>query len=152
MELIADGLVFLGALVASVYCIVLSRRLRRMSMLEDGVGQAITSLSSQVEEMRTALAEAKISTETAGADVDARVGKAVKAAERLEQLTRSAERRSDIIETLLGRAARLAEPAAPGVKATEEASSESVKSSIEEKTGRDDETAPEASTPSATDL
>ncbi|MEM9043661.1 MAG: hypothetical protein AAGC81_03120 [Pseudomonadota bacterium] len=63
MDLIADGLLVLAALVASLYCWVLSRRLRRLTQLDQGLGAAISSLSEQVEEMQTALAQSKESIE-----------------------------------------------------------------------------------------
>ena len=63
MDLIADGLLILAALVASLYCWVLSRRLRRLTQLDKGLGAAISSLSEQVEEMQTALAQSKESIE-----------------------------------------------------------------------------------------
>ncbi|MEM1274930.1 MAG: hypothetical protein AAGH74_00245 [Pseudomonadota bacterium] len=63
MDLIADGLLVLAALVASLYCWVLSRRLRRLTQLDQGLGAAISSLSEQVEEMQTTLAQSKESIE-----------------------------------------------------------------------------------------
>ncbi|MEM0922368.1 MAG: hypothetical protein AAGI13_04945 [Pseudomonadota bacterium] len=86
MELIADGLLILAALVASVYCLVLSRRLRRLNRLDNGLGGAIASLSLQVDEMRNALSEAKQATERSKRELDARTKRAEKAAGRLELL------------------------------------------------------------------
>lgn len=86
MELIADGLLILGALVASLYCIVLSRRLRRLNQLDAGLGGAIAALSGQVDEMRGALNEAKLVTERSKRELDERTQRAEKAAGRLEIL------------------------------------------------------------------
>ncbi len=47
MELIADILLVAGALGAGLYCFVLSRRLRKFTDLEQGVGGAVAVLSSQ---------------------------------------------------------------------------------------------------------
>ena len=86
MELIADGLLILAATVASLYCLVLSRRLRRLNRLDDGLGGAIASLSSQVDEMRNALSEAKQATERSKRDLEVRTKRAEQAAGRLEVL------------------------------------------------------------------
>lgn len=59
MEFISDVLLAAGALGAGFYCLVLSRRLRKFMHLEKGVGGAIATLSTQVDEMSRALAEAR---------------------------------------------------------------------------------------------
>ena len=61
MELVADILLISGALAAAVYCIVLSRRLRRFTDLEKGVGGAIAMLSMQVDDMTRTLEAAQSS-------------------------------------------------------------------------------------------
>ena len=57
MSLIADGLLLIAAGSAAVYCAILSRRLSRLSGLDAGLGKAIVSLTSRVDEMKTALAD-----------------------------------------------------------------------------------------------
>lgn len=52
MELIADILLVTGALGAGLYCFVLSRRLRRFTDLEKGVGGAVAVLSTRAEELK----------------------------------------------------------------------------------------------------
>ena len=59
MQLIADLLAGLGALGAAVYCLVLSRRLKRFNQLENGMGGAIAVLSAQVDDMTKALNRAQ---------------------------------------------------------------------------------------------
>lgn len=86
MELIADGLLILAACCASLYCLVLSRRLRRLNRLDNGLGGAIASLSTQVDEMHRALAEAKTVTERSKRELDSRTKRAEEAAGRLELL------------------------------------------------------------------
>lgn len=77
MTLIADVLLVSAALGAGFYCFVLARRLRRFTDLEKGMGGAVALLSVQVEDMKTALADAqKTAAESAG---------------RLEDTTRRAE-------------------------------------------------------------
>lgn len=55
----ADILVILASLGAMAYCMVLSRRLSRLSSFDKGLGGAIAVMSSQVDEMKSALREAK---------------------------------------------------------------------------------------------
>lgn len=59
MDLIADTLLFTATLGAAVYCFILSRRLRRFTKLETGMGGAIAALSSQVDDMTRALNQAQ---------------------------------------------------------------------------------------------
>ena len=59
MELIADILLAAAAIGASIYCLVLSRRLRDFKNLETGIGGAVAVLSSQVEELQNTLAQSK---------------------------------------------------------------------------------------------
>lgn len=86
MDFISDVLLAAGALGAGFYCLVLSRRLRRFMHLEKGVGGAIATLSTQVDEMSRAITEARrLATDSARSltDLTARAGDA---AVRLEGL------------------------------------------------------------------
>ncbi|MEX3017533.1 DUF6468 domain-containing protein [Gymnodinialimonas hymeniacidonis] len=62
----ADLLVILASLGAMGYCIVLSRRLNRLTSFDKGLGGAIAVMSSQVDEMKAALREAKAGSDGAG--------------------------------------------------------------------------------------
>ena len=108
MSLIADGFLLIAAVVATGYCIILSRRLARLNGLDGGLGAAIVSLSERVDAMNAALAETKRSTERAAEDLTARTALAGSVAERLEGLLGEAARGAqpedareefDIIET-----------------------------------------------------
>lgn len=66
MAFIADILLVAGALGAGLYCHVLSRRLRRFTDLEKGVGGAVAVLSAQVDDLAKALSAAQ---ETAASSV-----------------------------------------------------------------------------------
>lgn len=59
MEVIADFLLVFGALGATFYCFVLSRRLTRFTNLEHGVGGAVAVLSAQVDDLTKALEAAQ---------------------------------------------------------------------------------------------
>lgn len=89
MSLIADILLAAGALGATFYCLVLSRRLRRFSDLENGVGGAIAALSAQVEDMTKALGAAQESAVGSTARLETLTGRAEDVAGRLELLVAS---------------------------------------------------------------
>ena len=92
MELIADGVLILAALAAMAYCMVLSRRLRRLTELDGGLGAAITALSREVDHLSGALAEAKSATTDSATDLGAQCRAAHIAARRLETLVKSANK------------------------------------------------------------
>ncbi|KFI27887.1 hypothetical protein CDV50_14895 [Haematobacter massiliensis] len=84
MDFIADLLLATGAFGAGLYCFVLSRRLKRFSQLEGGMGGAVALLSAQVDELTKAVATAR---ETAGASersLEEVTGRAEAATRRLE--------------------------------------------------------------------
>jgi hypothetical protein len=87
--MIADILLAAGALGAAFYCIVLSRRLRRFSDLENGVGGAIAALSKQVEDMSLALGAAQTSAVDSSSRLESLTGRAEDVAARLELLVAS---------------------------------------------------------------
>lgn len=87
MEFIADILMIAGAILLSIYCIVLSRRLSKFTDLEKGVGGAIAVLSVQVDDMTKTLTAAQRS--------------AVASANKLEKLTKRAEKTSQKLELLI---------------------------------------------------
>lgn len=87
MDYVADVLLVAGALGAALYCHVLSRRLRRFTDLEKGVGGAVAVMSVQVDDLTKALA-------------DAREGARLSAAQ-LEELNLRAEAAQGRLEVLL---------------------------------------------------
>lgn len=89
MAFIADILLVAGALGAGLYCHVLSRRLRRFTDLEKGVGGAVAVLSAQVDDLGRTL---KRSQDAARSSVETLSGvsdRAEAAARRLELLVAS---------------------------------------------------------------
>jgi hypothetical protein len=89
MELIADILLAAGAIGAAVYCMVLSRRLRRFNALEKGMGGAIAVLSAQVDDMTKALGEARHSARDSSDTLGSLTDRAEGVAKRLELLVAS---------------------------------------------------------------
>jgi len=86
MTLIADVLMTAGALGAAFYCMILSRRLRRLSNLDDGMGAAIAVLSQQVEQMTRALESTRAAASGSAEDLETRIARAEQAGRRLELL------------------------------------------------------------------
>lgn len=66
---IADLLMITASGAAGLYCLILSRRLSRLTSFDKGIGSAIAVLSAQVDDMKAALAEAKTGTDGAGAQL-----------------------------------------------------------------------------------
>lgn len=59
MDYIADIILGLGAFGAGIYCLILSRRLKRFNNLQDGMGGAVAVLSAQVDDMTKSLDQAQ---------------------------------------------------------------------------------------------
>lgn len=83
----ADLLLILASLGAALFCLILSRRLSRLSSIDNGLGGAIALLSAQVDEMKTALSEMKFSTQNS--------------AQALESLNREARQLAEELELML---------------------------------------------------
>ena len=92
MNIIADGILIIAAIAATGYCAVLSRRLARLNGLDQGLGQAIVSLSQRVDDMTAALGEAKKSAAAMSKDLETGVREAAHAAVALKSLCDRAER------------------------------------------------------------
>lgn len=89
MRLLADILLFSGAMGTAFYCFVLSRRLIKFNNLEQGMGGAVALLSVQVDEMTKALSVAQRTAADATARVETITARAEEAAGRLELLLAS---------------------------------------------------------------
>lgn len=89
MEFIADILLITGAAAAALYCIVLSRRLKRFNDLEKGVGGAIAVLSSQVDDMTKTLDLAQKTADGSNGSLEELTQRAEDVAQRLELLVAS---------------------------------------------------------------
>src|SRR6056297_2739084 len=95
----ADALLILASLGAAVFCLILSRRLSRLSSIDNGLGGAIAVLSAQVDDMNRALSEMKSGTQTS--------------AQKLEALNREAQQLAEELELMLSTSHDLAPPEAP---------------------------------------
>ena len=82
----ADILIILASLGAMAYCMVLSRRLSRLTSFDKGLGGAIAVMSSQVDEMKAALREAKTGSDGAGNQLNDLVHQAREISSELEMM------------------------------------------------------------------
>ncbi len=89
MALIADILLIAGALGAAFYCYMLSRRLSKLTSLEDGVGGAISGLSSKVTDMTRTLERAQAEARVSAAALEDSTRRAEAATRKLELMMAS---------------------------------------------------------------
>jgi len=83
---IADILLAAGAIGAGFYCLTLSRRLRRFTDLEKGVGGAVAVLSAQVDDLTRTLTRAQSAATGSVGVLGATAERAEQAGKRLELL------------------------------------------------------------------
>lgn len=89
LQLISDVVLLAAAIFACVYCIVLSKRLKKFSNLESGVGGAVTILSVRVEELTKILEAAQLSAESSAKTLSELVAKAEQSSRKIELQTAS---------------------------------------------------------------
>ena len=86
MELVINFLLILGTLCAATFSYVLARRVRKLGDLDQGLGKAISALSSQVDDMSEALLLAQKQASSSTREIETLTARAEKAATRLELL------------------------------------------------------------------
>ena len=86
LSIVTDLLLVTASVGAAAYCMVLSRRLTRLGSFDQGIGSAIAVLSAQVEEMKTALGEAKAGSDGAGQHLNGLVRQAQDISAELEMM------------------------------------------------------------------
>ncbi|MDA8746703.1 hypothetical protein N9M66_00660 [Litoreibacter sp.] len=91
LEILSDILLGAGALAAAFYCVVLSRKLNRLTGLDQELGGAIALLSQQVDEMTAVLQSAQTSATGARDELDELTVRAEGIASRLHALTQPSE-------------------------------------------------------------
>ncbi|WP_151718321.1 hypothetical protein [Gemmobacter serpentinus] len=89
MDLIADMLMIAGALGLALYCAVLSRRLRKLSSLESGMGAAVAVLSAQVDDLTRTLERARAASTASASTLQGLTDRAETVAARLEVMLAS---------------------------------------------------------------
>ncbi|MEM9581659.1 MAG: hypothetical protein AAGA08_00935 [Pseudomonadota bacterium] len=90
LEFMSDILLAVGALAAAFYCVVLSRKLNRLTGLDQELGGAIALLSQQVDEMTTVLHSAQNSATGARDELADLTQKAEEITARLQSVTSQA--------------------------------------------------------------
>lgn len=95
MEIISDGLLLAGTMAAAFYCFVLARRVRGLTDLDTGLGGAITTLSRQVNDMKSSVDVAKQATGASAEELIAMTARAEIAAGRLELLLATLHENTD---------------------------------------------------------
>ncbi|MEO1493831.1 MAG: DUF6468 domain-containing protein [Pseudomonadota bacterium] len=83
-------MLILACLTTAIYCFVLSRRLRSLSGLDEGIGLQIKQMNTALEEMRTAIKTTRASAKTASDRLARDVAEARLTAQRLNQLVQDA--------------------------------------------------------------
>ena len=63
MAFIADTILASGSFVVAIYCLILSKRLRKFTSMENDIGKAISILSNQIDELRKSVKNAQQSGE-----------------------------------------------------------------------------------------
>lgn len=89
MDLISDIFLLAGTLGAALYCVILSRRLKKFNDLEKGVGGAVAVMSAQVDDMTTTLQNAQQAAVNSTASLHSLTERAETAAKQLEILVAS---------------------------------------------------------------
>lgn len=89
MAIVADILLGAGAIGAAIYCMVLSRKLQRLTQLDSGMGGAIAVLSAQVDEMTRTLGKAQAAARDSAGALEAQTRRAEEAVARIELLLAS---------------------------------------------------------------
>jgi methyl-accepting chemotaxis protein len=105
---IADILLVAASLGAAAYCMVLSRRLKKLGSFDKGIGSAIAVLSAQVDEMKTALREAKAGSDGASENLNDLVRQARDISAELEMMIAACH---DFAETAIDVQSRNSTPA-----------------------------------------
>ncbi|MEM9783552.1 MAG: hypothetical protein AAF899_13885 [Pseudomonadota bacterium] len=100
MDVIADGMLIATALVAALYCAVLSSRLRRLARSDDGLGGQIGALAAAVDEARGALTDLQAQATTLRRETSA-------ASDRLRRESSEARRLSEGLEQAMQEARKL---------------------------------------------
>lgn len=106
MSLIADGLLILAGFAAAIYCLVLSRRIRRLTNAGEGIGAEIENLNRSVSEVQEATKRANRAAEEASKKLAEEVRNANTVTAKLERLVRKVDRADEqpVVKDFLGSA------------------------------------------------
>ncbi|MBY0421810.1 MAG: hypothetical protein K2Q06_05860 [Parvularculaceae bacterium] len=91
VELVLDFLLMAASGVACFYCFMLSRRLKKLTSAEKGIGAGVAALSQSAEEVKSAVATAKAGADQAAARLEALLVRAEQKAAELGALYKEVE-------------------------------------------------------------
>lgn len=89
MTFLSDILLATAAVGAAVFCLILSRRLRALTTLDNGMGRAVAVLSAQVDDLSRALKAAQQTSRESAQTLDSQTRRAETACRQLELLMAS---------------------------------------------------------------
>jgi len=96
MALASDILLLLAAFSAAFYCRVLANRLKRLESTDIGIGGAISTFTTQVDDMKLALEHVNLQSNRQAAVLGDLTKKAERAARRLELLLAALHENDDM--------------------------------------------------------
>jgi len=96
MALLADIMLASGALLAALYCQILSRRLRKFTDLESGIGRAVKLLSTKADELDRTIKASQVNAAQSVKTLEDVSTRAEAAARHLELLVASLHSLPDI--------------------------------------------------------
>lgn len=99
LEFLSDILLGAGALAAAFYCVVLSRKLNRLTGLDQELGGAIALLSQQVDEMTGALEAAQNTATGARDELSELTNRAEEIASRLQSVSTPTSHQEPVQQT-----------------------------------------------------
>lgn len=132
MSLITDGLLIATCLTAALYCFVLSKRLKKLTSTEDGIGQQILQLNSALDETRNAVKDIRNTSKAASERLAREVQNAKRSAAELQRLTEAAQRAMRVSYPAEPAAEELAQPKVDAPTETESVEVDDFAAEVEE--------------------
>ena len=118
MDIIVDFILLAASGAATVYCFVLSKRLKKLNDMKNGLGASIASMSQTLDQTQQVLSLAKRSS--------------VESIERLSALLEEAERLTPELSQLMDALGELSEIAADDIAKAKDAALQSFEAGIAE--------------------
>lgn len=95
MNFIADGVLIAASLTTALYCLVLSRRLRRLGSTDAGIGKQIETLNESLDETRRTVGELRRTAGAASEQLNREIAEARRQAAQLARLVARAGERDN---------------------------------------------------------
>ena len=98
MDFVIDGILILTCVSAGFYCYVLSRRLKKFSNTETGIGEQILSLNSTLDDVRGSMKGLKQEAEQAAEALSKKIAQSQKVKAELQRRIEEIERTSESLQ------------------------------------------------------